>query len=118
MNTAEFLSIPAAIVPDREAMVSGEQRLTYMEVQERVNCLAAALMNLGLEKGGKVAVMAMNCPQYVETYYACSKIGVAFVPLNYRAKQEELVYMMNTAEASVLFAGERYLPLVDAIKGG
>ena len=50
----------------------------------------------------------MNSTEYVETYYAAAKIGATFVPLNYRAKHEELTYMINTSDISVLFAGERY----------
>ena len=60
--------------------------------------------------------MAMNSPEYITVYYACAKLGATFVPLNFRAKQEELVYMVNQADAKVLFTGERYLPLVEAIR--
>ena len=85
MNTAEFLQISSAVVPDRDALVCGEQRVTYMDMAQRVNRLANTLQSRGVERGTKVAVMAMNSPQYVETYYACAKTGAVFVPLNYRA---------------------------------
>jgi acyl-CoA synthetase (AMP-forming)/AMP-acid ligase II len=54
----------------------------------------------------------MNCSQYVEAYFAAAKIGAIFVPLNFRAKTDELSYMIANAEAKVLFAGGRYLDLV------
>jgi acyl-CoA synthetase (AMP-forming)/AMP-acid ligase II len=60
--------------------------------------------------------MAVNSPQYVETYYACAKLGAVFVPLNYRAKREELDYMVNASESKLLFAGQRYLGLVDELR--
>ena len=116
MNTAEFLTIAAAIVPDRTALVCQGRRLAYQEVQERVNRLANALRSLGVGRGDKVAAMGLNSPAYIETYYACAKLGAAFVPLNYRAKREELVYMLNTAEVSLLFLDERYLPLAAEIR--
>ncbi len=116
MNTAEFLTISAAVVPDREALVSGEQRISYAEMQSRVTRLANALQSMGIERGSAVAVMAVNCPQYVETYYACAKVGAVFVPLNYRAKREELDYMVNASETQALFVGERYLDLVSALR--
>jgi acyl-CoA synthetase (AMP-forming)/AMP-acid ligase II len=116
MNTAEFLTISAAMVPDREALVSGEQRITYEHMQSRVARLANALQGLGVKRGTAVAVMAVNCPQYVETYYAIAKLGGVFVPLNYRAKQEELDYMVNASEAQVLLAGHRYLDLVSTLR--
>jgi acyl-CoA synthetase (AMP-forming)/AMP-acid ligase II len=116
MNTAEFLTISVSIVPEREALVCNSTRLTYLQVQERVNRLANALMDLGVERGQKVAVMALNCHRYIETYYACAKLGAVFVPLNYRAKREELTYMVNNSEASIFFVGERYLELIAAIR--
>ena len=116
MNTAEFLMIASSVVPDRTAMTCEGADRSFAELQERVNRLANALQSLGVGKGGRVAVMAMNSPQFVETYYACAKLGTVFVPLNYRAKREELSYMCNNSQASVLFVGDRYLDLANAIK--
>ncbi len=116
MNTAEFLQISSYTVPDREALVQGETRITYMQAADDVNRLATALQRLGVGRGTKVAAMALNSPAYVETYYACAKLGAVFVPINYRAKREELTYMINTAEAEVLFIGERYLDLLATIR--
>jgi len=116
MNTAEFLTISASIVPEREALVCNGTRLTYQQVQERVNRLVNALMDLGVERGHKVAVMALNSHRYIETYYACAKLGAVFVPLNYRAKREELTYMVNNSDASIFLVGERYLELIASIR--
>jgi acyl-CoA synthetase (AMP-forming)/AMP-acid ligase II len=116
MNTAEFLTISSAVVPDREALVSGETRISYMDMNSRVNRLANALQGLGVGRGTAVAAMAVNSPQYVETYYACAKLGATFVPLNYRAKHEELDHMVNASETKVLFVGERYLDLVSKLR--
>src|SRR5688572_11926087 len=111
VNTAEFLMISSMTVPDREALVQGDTRVTYMEMADRVKRLANGLQALGVGKGSHVVTMAMNSPQFVETYYACATLGAVFVPLNYRAKHEELTYMINTAGADVVFVSERYLPL-------
>src|SRR3990170_616100 len=116
MNTAEFLQISSAVVPDREALVCGDKRVSYMEMALRVNRLANALANLGVQRGDSVAIMDVNSPEYVETYYACAKIGATFVPLSFRAKQEELIYMLNTAEAKALFCGKRYLDILRHIQ--
>ncbi len=104
------------MVPDREALVCGDQSITYAEMAVRVNKLANALQGLGVERGTAVAVMSTNSPEYVEAYYACAKLGAMFVPLNYRAKHEELDHMVNASDTRVLFVGERYLPLVSDLK--
>jgi len=60
--------------------------------------------------------MSVNNPEYVETYYACAKLGAALVPLNYRAKREELSYMINASEAQLLCVSERYQELTASIR--
>ena len=119
VNPAEFLTISAAVVPEREALVSGDGaiRRTYEEMASRVNRLANALQARGVGPGSRVAVMATNSPASVETYYACAKLGACYVPLNYRAKQEELAYMLDASEAGIVFIEERYRPLLDALSG-
>ncbi len=118
MNPAEFLTISSAVVPDREALISsdGKTRISYVDMASRVNRLANALQRLDAGLGSHVAVMATNSPEYVEVYYACAKVGACFVPLNPRAKREELIYMLNESEASILFAGDRYLDLIASVR--
>ena len=111
MNTTEFLSISAAICPDRDFMVFDDQRWSYEQTGLRVNRLALVLNGLGIEKGDRIGMMSTNCPPYVETYFAAAKIGAIFVPLNFRAKSDELSYMLEASETKVLFIGERYLDM-------
>src|SRR5919106_5584487 len=103
MNPAEFLPISAAVVPEREALVSsvGAARVTYADMASHVNKLANSLQSMGVAQGSRVAVMGTNSPEYVEIYYACAQLGACFVPLNFRAKREELAYMLNASEAEV-----------------
>jgi acyl-CoA synthetase (AMP-forming)/AMP-acid ligase II len=82
MNTANFLSIPAAMFPDQEATVFEGKRLTYGEVLHRVRRLASALKGLGVKPGERVAVLQTNSNQYIEAYYATATMGGTFVPLN------------------------------------
>jgi len=116
MNTAEFLTISAAIVPDRDAVVGSNGRQTYAELQSKVNRLANGLQSLGVGKGQNVGVMAVNTPEFVEIYYATASVGATFVPLNFRAKTEELTHMVNEADVSTLIIGERYWPIYEQIK--
>ncbi|MFC1985958.1 long-chain-fatty-acid--CoA ligase [Chloroflexota bacterium] len=116
MNTAEFLSIATAICPDKHAIVFEGKRYTFDQLNERVNRLGNALSNLGVQKGDRVAMLQVNANQCVEVYFAVAKIGAIYVPLNFRAKGNELAYMLNSSEANTLFAGERYIDLVNSIK--
>lgn len=116
MNTAEFLQITSLVVPERTALVCGEKAVTFEQMAERVNRLANWLLSIGAGPEHPVGVMSTNGVEYVETYYAAAKVGATFVPLNYRAKHEELTYMVNTSDIHVLFVGERYLDLVAALR--
>src|SRR5690349_8643211 len=119
MNTIEFLQISSAVVPEREALVEvggSGKRVTYMEMYPLVTKLANALQGLGIERGQKVAVMSVNSADYVITYYACAMLGVTFVPLNYRAKDEELTHMLNVSQCAAIFVSDRYIDLVERIR--
>jgi len=116
MNTAEFITITAAIVPDRVALVDPDERVTFGEFQSRVNRLAQALQAKGVGKGENVGVMSVNSVRFVEIYYAAAAVGATFVPLNFRAKPEELTYMINAADVTTLFISERYWPLLNEVR--
>lgn len=115
MNTAEFLGISQAICPDKTAIIFEGKKFTYSQLNERCNRLAHALSSMGVKKGDRVAIMQVNCSQYVEAYFATAKLGAIFVPLNFRAKEDEISYMVLNAEAKVFLAGDRYLELVEKI---
>jgi len=115
MNTTEFLFIATAICPEREFILFDNQSCSYEAFNQRVIRLANALKGLGIEKGDRVAMLNVNCPQYVETYFAAAKLGAIFVPLNFRAKSEELTHMLGDAGAKILMAGARYHDMVRQI---
>ncbi|MCU0594243.1 MAG: long-chain-fatty-acid--CoA ligase [Desulfobacterota bacterium] len=115
MNTIDFLNISYAICPERDAMVFDGTRWSYGRTYERVNRLANAFRGLGIRKGDRVGMLQVNCRQYIESYFASAKIGAIFVPLNFRAKAEELAYMIGNAGAKALLVGARYLEMVESI---
>jgi len=116
VNTTDFLNIATAICPDKNAIVFEDKRYTFSQLNERVNRLANGLMKLGVKNGDRVAFLQVNCNQCVETYFAVAKAGAIYLPLNFRAKEKELAYMLNTAEATTIIAGERYIPLIQSIQ--
>ncbi|MDP6422877.1 MAG: long-chain-fatty-acid--CoA ligase [SAR202 cluster bacterium] len=112
MNITEFLAISAAIVPDRPAMVFEDRTTTFEQLQSRVNKLANGMAELGVGAGDRVAFLHVNTDHYVEACFAAAKLDAVFVPLNFRARGEELSYMINDSTPKVLFLGPRYADLV------
>lgn len=94
------------LFPDREALVFEDNRLTYAELENRVNRLANALKDLGYVKGDPLVVLAENTHKYWELYFAAGKLGIPVTPLNFRLADEELAYIVNDSEAKVFFAGD------------
>ena len=105
----------ARLDPDKECMVCDEVRLTWKQMNERVNRLANGLAGLEVRKGTKVAVLALNCHRYVEIYYATSKLGAVTVPLNFRLSPDELVYVINHSDAELLIADPAMLEVVKQV---
>ena len=116
MNTTEFLSVSAAIVPDREAIVFDDRRISYGELQERVNRLANALADIGVGPGDRIALMQVNCNEHIESYFAAAKLDALVVPINFRARAEEVTFMLNDSGAKLLIVGQRYQDMVRSIK--
>ena len=117
MNTTEFLMVTAAICPDRTAIAFEGNRYTYNDLSTRSNKLANALTGLGVSQGDRIAFIDVNTNRCIESYFASAKIGAIYVPLNFRARAEELSFMINDSGASVVFVGSRYAPLVKQVKG-
>jgi acyl-CoA synthetase (AMP-forming)/AMP-acid ligase II len=116
MNTLDFLSIANAICPDRDSVVFEGKRYTFAQISERSNRLANAMVDMGVKKGERVAILQVNCNQFLETYFAVAKIGAILVPLNFRAKQDELTYMLNNAEVVLILVGDRYVDMVNEMR--
>ncbi|MBU4604918.1 MAG: AMP-binding protein, partial [Proteobacteria bacterium] len=81
--------------PDKTAVIFEDCSWTYREFNARVNRLAHALSGLGLGKGDKLAVLALNGPEYLEIYHATAKLGVWMVPINHRLKAPEMAYRIS-----------------------
>ena len=112
MNTSEFLTIAGAIVPGRPAVIFDGRTITFEGLQERVNRLANGLSELGVGPGDRVATMQVNTNQCIEAYFASAQLDAIYVPINFRAKTDELAQMLDIVQPSCLLIGERYLPLV------
>lgn len=112
MNTSELLTIACAIVPDRPAVIFDGREFNYEQLAERVNRLANALAELGVHPGDRVATMQVNSHRSIEIYFAAAQLDAIYVPLNFRAKTDELHQMLHIARPACLLIGERYLELL------
>ena len=92
----------------RTAVVFEGTRLTYAELDRRVNQAAHALITLGLRPGERLAILSDNSARYLETYLAAAKLGISVTPLNIRLGDPELDHIVNDSEAVAIAVGDGY----------
>ena len=102
--------------PEKTALIFGERKLSYGELNERVNGMANSLLKLGIGKGDRVAVLLHNSPEYFEIYYACAKSGAIFVPINTLLKESELKKIFEYLEPRFLVFSPDYGERVERFK--
>jgi acyl-CoA synthetase (AMP-forming)/AMP-acid ligase II len=100
--------------PERAGLVCGDTRLTWAQVNRRVNGLANGLAGRGIGRGDRVAILARNDRRFLELYWALAKLGAIAVPLNYRLTDAEMRGLVEHAGVRLLVAGPGY---EDAIAG-
>jgi fatty-acyl-CoA synthase len=81
--------------PEKDAIIFGERRWSYAELDAGVNRAANALLEQGLEKGDRVAAYGMNSDSYVLLWLGCSRAGLIHVPVNFHLAGDELLYILN-----------------------
>ncbi|MFP4038041.1 MAG: AMP-binding protein, partial [Desulfobacteraceae bacterium] len=101
--------------PDKVALISKDTRLTYRELNERVNRLANAFLDRGLKKGDRVVAVLHNCTEFIEVYFACTKGGFAFVPINNLLRERELRQIIGYIRPRVVVADPDFAAAVGPI---
>ena len=89
-------------IPDNEAVVFGDRRITYREFDDGAARFAGALETAGVPEGAKVALYLYNCPEYLIAQYGSFKHRAVPVNVNYRYLDDELVYLLENSDAEAL----------------
>ena len=113
INLSVFLEDSARRYPNRAAVVLGDQRLTYAQVDAGANQVANLLRSRGIGRGDKVALSCPNLPYFPVIYYGILKAGAVVVPLNVLLKGREIAYHLADSEARAYFCfqGTAELPM-------
>jgi fatty-acyl-CoA synthase len=115
-NFAEVWEVIAEQIPDAQAQVHGDRRVTWGELDRRANGVAATLLDRGATDQDKVAQYLYNGPEYVESLFAAFKAGLVPINTNYRYQDDELVYLWDNADCvAVVFHGT-FTPTIERIR--
>jgi acyl-CoA synthetase (AMP-forming)/AMP-acid ligase II len=117
MNVGSLLTQAARSAPQHPAVVYGDLRRTYREVNERADRMASALERAGIGKGDRVAILQHNCPELLETLFAIFKAGATAVPINSRSHPKEFAYIVADSGAKALVFTEEFSAGIDSVRG-
>lgn len=116
MNLGQVLKVNARKFPNTIALKDRTRQFTYPELNTRVNKLAHSLLQKGLQKGDKVAVLMENSIEIVEIFLATAKTGLVIVPINFRLVGPEVAYIVNNSDARAMIVHDEFAPVVQSIR--
>jgi long-chain acyl-CoA synthetase len=115
MHLTQGLHRAVQLKPDALATIFGERRRTWRQTQDRVARLAAGLVSLGLQRGDRVAPIALNSDRYIELYFAVWWAGGVIVPGNTRWALAEHIYALGDSGATILLVDRAFADLAGPI---
>ncbi|MFC4941928.1 acyl-CoA synthetase [Pseudonocardia sp. GCM10023141] len=115
MNLGSFLTNAATRAPGSLALTTGTRQATYGELDARVDALAAGLHGLGLVPGDRVVLWMRNCPEFIESFFACWKLGLVAVPVNPRLRGVDVAFHAADSGATALIHSPGYADAVSAV---
>jgi fatty-acyl-CoA synthase len=108
LSVADALALRATEDPQRPFVVFGDRRCSYAQLDAQSSALAAALHQLGIEAGDRMALTLPNWPEFIVAVFAAAKLGAVIVPLNPRFTSPELQYMLRHSETAVVVTAENW----------
>ncbi len=115
-NLADLFEMVADKVPDRDALVCGDQRATFVQLERRANRLAHYLAQQGVGVGDHVGLYLYNCNEYLEGMLACFKLRAVPINVNYRYVEEELLYIFDNADMVACIHHQEFAPHIADVK--
>lgn len=116
-HLADLFETVAATVSDRVAIKTVSTTLTYAELNDRADRLAAGLAAQGVTRGDTVGLYLMNSPAYLEGFIAAVKLGAVPYNVNYRYRSDELRYLFANAESAAILHGAEFSDVVREVRG-
>jgi fatty-acyl-CoA synthase len=98
--------------PDKPALIFQDKTLTYRQLEDECNRTANALLDLGVEKYDRVAILAHNTIDHVLTWFGCAKIGAIYLAINYLLRGKDISYCINHSESKVFIVEDSLYDLV------
>ena len=106
----------ASLVAEARPDAPYRRELSWRDFDRRANRFANLLLSRGTKRGTKVAMLLMNCLEFLPIYFGILKAGCVVVPMNYRYSGEEIRYCLDLADVEILVFGPEFVTRMDAIR--
>ncbi len=116
MNLGRLLTHTAALYPEHTALIQGEDKWTWSQINARVNAMANALRKLGVRKGDRLLLQSRNNIQTFESGWVAFKLGCVWVPTNFRLTPPEVAYLGASSGAVAMVVEDLFHGHTDAVK--
>jgi len=113
---SEYVNKHASDMPEKVAINYYGREITYKELDQTSDCLAAAISNLGYSKGDRLGIFLQPCPQCVLLYLSCMKLGMIAVPIDPMSRDLELKYFLDDSGSRIIATMDDLYPIVNAVK--
>jgi fatty-acyl-CoA synthase len=118
MLVGDIIRLNARHRGDDEALVTATRRLTFAELNDEINKVAAALAEAGIGAGDRVAALGKNSVEYVTLYYGLAKLGAMIVPLNFWYRSAEHGYAIGDCDPKMLFVEDEFATMMSGVAEG
>ena len=92
------------------------REITWSVFDEKANRMANMLIGRGVQRGDKVAILMMNCLEWLPIYFGILKVGAIVVPLNFRYAADEILYCVELADVDVLLFGPEFIGRIESVE--
>ena len=115
-NLADLFEAVADKVPSREALICGDSRSTYADLEKGANRMAHYLASQGVKAGDHVGLYMYNCSEYLEAMLACFKVRAVPINVNYRYVKDELLYIFDNADMVACIHHREFAPHIAEVR--
>ena len=109
MRLSDAFDLSCRRKPSKPALIFQGTKYSFQGLKDKVDRLSAALVEMGVNLGDRVAILLSNCPQYIISYFAITRIGAIIVPINNFLKGVEVQYILKDCDAICLITSSDYL---------
>jgi len=116
MNISKLIEKGVRYWGEKTAVIDGDKRFSFRQVNERANRLANGLLDLGYRNNNHIATLMQNRFQFIEIYFAQQKLNAVRITLNTRLSPEELTWQINDSEVDYFLVDAAHLEVIESIK--